>query len=79
MASTPETLVGIGEAARKLGVSTTTVRNWEQQGVIATGMRLAASGHRVWRAADLDAVAAARPERRPVKLNADKANDLALA
>jgi len=79
MASTPETLVGIGEAARKLGVSTTTIRNWEEQGAIVAGMRLASSGHRVWRAADLDAVAAARPGRRPVRLNADEAAELATA
>ena len=79
MSSTPETLVGIGEAARKLGVSTTTIRNWEEQGVILAGMRLASSGHRVWRAADLDAVAATRPERRPVGLNTDQAAELATA
>ncbi len=78
MSGTPETLVGIGEAARKLGVSTTTIRNWEELGIVPLGMRLASSGHRVWRAADLDAVAP-RQDRRPATLNTDKANDLALA
>jgi len=79
MSGTPETLVGIGEAARKLGVSTTTIRNWEEMGIVPLGMRLASSGHRVWRAADLESVTAPRQDRRPVKLTADKANDLALA
>ena len=76
----PEILIGVGDVARKFGVSPQTIRNWEESGIVPTGARLGGpNGYRVWRAADLDAVAATRPERRPVKLNADKANDLALA
>lgn len=69
MPSQPEVLVGVGDVARKFGVSPQTIRNWEEAGIVPIGMRLdGPSGYRVWRAADLDTVAP-RSDRRPATLN----------
>jgi len=66
----PEILVGVGDVARKFGVSPQTIRNWEESGIVPIGMRLGGpSGYRVWRPADLDAVTAPRQDRRPATLN----------
>lgn len=70
MPSTPEVLVGVGEVARKFGVSPSTIRNWEEAGIVPIGARLGGpNGYRVWRPADLDAVTAPRQERRPAMPN----------
>jgi excisionase family DNA binding protein len=48
-------LLPIGEASRRLGVSTQTLRDWEQRGVIAP-VRLPGSRHRRYLPAEVDRV-----------------------
>ena len=71
MPGQPEVLVGVGDVARKFGVSPSTIRNWEEAGIVPIGARLGGpNGYRVWRPADLDAVTVPRQDRRPVTLTA---------
>ncbi len=49
----------IGVAAAKLGVSATTVRDWEKQGRISP-IRVAGFNRRIYRESDIEAVKAAR-------------------
>jgi DNA-binding transcriptional MerR regulator len=67
MTEPTEMLAEVGVAARRFGVSTTTIRSWEEEGILPKAMRLP-SGRRVWREADLDAardrIVARRAERR---------------
>lgn len=54
------TYVPIGVAARRLGVTPATVRNWHRRGKIAATRT--AGGDRRFRVADVDALAAAGAE-----------------
>ncbi len=60
----------ITAAAAVLGVSVTTLRNWERSGKLVT-YRHPINGHRLYKRADLDALLAAversphAPDRRP--------------
>jgi DNA-binding transcriptional MerR regulator len=73
MAEPIETLAEVGVAARRFGVSPTTIRSWEEEGVLPKAMRLS-SGRRVWRESDLEAarerVAARRAARSAERLTA---------
>jgi len=48
-----EVLVSTGGVARRLGVSPSTVRNYERAGLIPEPMILEGSGRKAWRASDL--------------------------
>jgi len=66
----PEILIGVGDVARRFGVSSQTIRNWEESGIVPTGARLGGpNGYRVWRPADLDAVTVPRQDRPTATLN----------
>jgi len=63
MRSEPRFL-SIGGAAEVLGVSTSTLRVWEQRGVVPPAERLAGSDRRVYARADLDVLRPIAEERR---------------
>ena len=67
MTTQPDVLIEIGGVARRFGVSPSTVRKWEENGILVRGMRLESSARRVWRESDIerarDAIAARRAER----------------
>ena len=48
-----EVLVSTGGVARRLGVSPSTVRNYERAGLIPESMTLEGSGRKAWRESDL--------------------------
>ena len=58
-----EVLVSIGGVARRLGVSVSTVRNYERAGVLVPAMRVEGSDRRVWRESDLSGIT-----RRPTQI-----------
>lgn len=64
-----EVLVSTGGAARRLGGSLTTVRNYERTGVLVPAMRLEGSDRRVWREADLVEVARRPTPIQPVRID----------
>ncbi len=61
----------IGIAASKLGVSASTVRDWEKQGLVSP-IRVAGFNKRIYRESDIEAVKAARSATQR-----EKASDLA--
>ncbi len=61
-----EMLAEIGVAARRFGVTPTTIRTWELEGILPKAMRLS-SGRRVWREADLDAASERITARRAAR------------
>jgi len=53
--SDEETYLGINGVAARLGCSPSAVRSWEEQGRIPPAGRVAGTGHRIWRLAEIDA------------------------
>jgi len=47
--------LGINGVAERLGCSPSAVRSWEEQGRIPQAGRVAGTGHRIWRLAEIDA------------------------
>ena len=62
-----EVLVSIGGVARRLGVSVSTVRNYERAGVLVPAMRVEGSDRRVWRESDLSGITRRATQIRPVR------------
>ena len=60
-----EVLMSIGGVARRLGVSVSTVRNYERAGAIPPAMRLEGSDRRCWRESDLSGVPPRPTQIRP--------------
>ncbi len=48
--------IGVGRLAELLGVSATTVREWEAAGVVPMAGRIAPRDQRIWPAADLETI-----------------------
>lgn len=53
MKDRPETLFEVSSAARRLGVSPTTLRRWEREGRLSPSFRLEHTGTRAFRESDL--------------------------
>ena len=62
-----EVLVSTGGVARRLGVSPSTVRNYERDGRIPEAMTLEGSGRKAWRESDLADVLSRPTPIRPVR------------
>ena len=62
-----EVLVSTGGVARRLGVSLSTVRNYERAGIIPESMTLEGSGRKAWRESDLADVPRRPTQIRPVR------------
>jgi len=62
--STESKFVGIGYLADALGVSPSTVRQWERTGVIPAADRVGGSERRIYRISDVEMLRAKAPHRR---------------
>lgn len=58
-------LLSTGEAARRLGISMSLLRRWEQEGKIPPAHRLAGSDRRVYSLQDIEAIRATRATAQP--------------
>lgn len=55
--------LGIGQVARMFGVSPTAIHKWERSGRIPAAQRMAVTGHRFWKATDVEKFAEAKTSR----------------
>lgn len=63
MQNKAEILIEVGGVARRLGCSTSTIRNLERRGDLPLGARLESTNYRVWKLADIEAVRERRDAR----------------